>query len=358
MQDLAGRSREASVSRRDVLKLAGGAIAGAGLRELDPQPSPRRAAKRVIVAGGGIGGLCCAYELVRRGHDVTVLEAAGRTGGHVRTIRDPLGRRPLRGRRRRALHAARLRDLLGLREGVRPRGPPLPAPQQHPPADRRQLRTEEMLADPKVLSGLGFNPREIEFLGREPWWKLPALYYAPYLDAFKDEYRPFDAGLDHLDGMTLSDRSRRTAPPPPRSASSATRGSRHCTSSGTRPSSSSAACPFFRPRCSASRAATRRCRTLSRSASASACASAVPVTGIERGDTGVRVRYREAGKDKTMEADWLVSRDVARQAARGSGDPGVARGPPVRGRRASPTTPPPGPCSSRARGSGRRTRPA
>jgi hypothetical protein len=23
-----------------------------------------------------------------------------------------------------------------------------------------------------------------------------ALYYAPYLDAFKDEYRPFDAGLD------------------------------------------------------------------------------------------------------------------------------------------------------------------
>src|SRR6188768_4254604 len=89
MQDLAGRSRDASVSRRDVLKLAGGAIAGAGLRESDPQPSPRRASKRVIVAGGGIGGLCCAYELVRRGHDVTVLEASGRAGGHVRTAHDP-----------------------------------------------------------------------------------------------------------------------------------------------------------------------------------------------------------------------------------------------------------------------------
>ena len=32
-----------------------------------------------------------------------------------------------------------------------------------------------------------------------------------------------------------------------------------------------------------------------------------PVTGIERGDTGVRVRYREAGHEKTIEADWLVS---------------------------------------------------
>ena len=32
-----------------------------------------------------------------------------------------------------------------------------------------------------------------------------------------------------------------------------------------------------------------------------------PVTGIERGESGVRVRYREAGQDKTIDADWLVS---------------------------------------------------
>src|SRR5205823_9340097 len=49
-----------------------------------------RPSKRVIVAGGGIGGLCTACELMERGHDVTVLEASGRPGGHVRTIRDPL----------------------------------------------------------------------------------------------------------------------------------------------------------------------------------------------------------------------------------------------------------------------------
>ena len=85
-----------AMTRRDVLKLAGGRGRGPGRRSgvrLRPprhRPRRRRRSKRVIVAGGGIGGLSCAYELVRRGHDVTVLEAAGRTGGHVRTVRDPL----------------------------------------------------------------------------------------------------------------------------------------------------------------------------------------------------------------------------------------------------------------------------
>lgn len=46
-----------------------------------------RRCKRVIIAGGGIAGLSCAYELKKRGHDVTLLEASDRVGGHVRTIR-------------------------------------------------------------------------------------------------------------------------------------------------------------------------------------------------------------------------------------------------------------------------------
>jgi monoamine oxidase len=32
-----------------------------------------------------------------------------------------------------------------------------------------------------------------------------------------------------------------------------------------------------------------------------------PVTAIERGDAGVKVKYREAGREKTMEGDYLVS---------------------------------------------------
>src|ERR1700683_1320074 len=46
--------------------------------------------KKIIVAGAGITGLCCAYELMKSGHDVTVLEASGRYGGHVFTGRDGL----------------------------------------------------------------------------------------------------------------------------------------------------------------------------------------------------------------------------------------------------------------------------
>ncbi|MBV9963032.1 MAG: FAD-dependent oxidoreductase, partial [Parafilimonas sp.] len=48
------------------------------------------AKKKVIVAGAGITGLCCGYELMKAGHDVTILEASGRYGGHVFTGRDGL----------------------------------------------------------------------------------------------------------------------------------------------------------------------------------------------------------------------------------------------------------------------------
>jgi monoamine oxidase len=44
------------------------------------------AEKRAIV----IGGLSCAYDLVERGHNVTLLKAARCIGGRVMTIYDPL----------------------------------------------------------------------------------------------------------------------------------------------------------------------------------------------------------------------------------------------------------------------------
>ncbi len=44
--------------------------------------------KRVVVAGGGISGLFCAYLLKKKGLDVTVLEREASAGGTMKTIRD------------------------------------------------------------------------------------------------------------------------------------------------------------------------------------------------------------------------------------------------------------------------------
>src|SRR5262249_9066931 len=74
------------VSRREFL--AAIAAAAAPLPQLE-RFSRSGAAQRVIVIGGGLAGLCAAYELQALGHTVTVLEAQMRPGGRVRTLREP-----------------------------------------------------------------------------------------------------------------------------------------------------------------------------------------------------------------------------------------------------------------------------
>src|SRR5215468_6601574 len=78
------------MKRRDVIQVAGGAIAAVASGPLEAWQAAKGggAKKKVIVMGAGISGLSCAYELKRRGHEVTVLEASGRPGGHVRTFHD------------------------------------------------------------------------------------------------------------------------------------------------------------------------------------------------------------------------------------------------------------------------------
>jgi monoamine oxidase len=44
--------------------------------------------RRVVVLGAGLAGLGAAYNLMRHGYDVTVLEAQHRPGGRVETVRD------------------------------------------------------------------------------------------------------------------------------------------------------------------------------------------------------------------------------------------------------------------------------
>jgi monoamine oxidase len=52
-------------------------------------PARRAAPKRIIVIGAGMAGLVAAYELLRAGHDVQVLEAQNRVGGRILTLRQP-----------------------------------------------------------------------------------------------------------------------------------------------------------------------------------------------------------------------------------------------------------------------------
>src|SRR6476469_8015157 len=76
---------DSALKRRDVLQWSGAALAAGAFSKAQAAGSK----KNIIVMGAGIAGLSCAYELVRRGHKVTVLEASGRPGGHVRTFHDP-----------------------------------------------------------------------------------------------------------------------------------------------------------------------------------------------------------------------------------------------------------------------------
>ena len=77
------------ITRRELLaRGATAAVAFAGLRFAAGCAAPRDAGQaRLLVAGAGLAGLAAAYELVKRGHEVTVVEARERPGGRVHTLR-------------------------------------------------------------------------------------------------------------------------------------------------------------------------------------------------------------------------------------------------------------------------------
>ncbi len=292
-----------AVSRRDVLKMAGAALA-AGLAAPPARPETRRP-KKVIIAGGGIGGLCCGYELMKRGHEVVLLEAAGRTGGHVKTIHDPL--------------ADGLYADLGAEHFTKP-GYDLYwgyvrefnlTPLYYPHREHilrfmdGKIYTDEDLANPAVLAKFGFNQREIDYLAHHPWWDFASLYLQPYLDSFPDEYRPFDAGLNHLDQVTFTDVLKKDGA----SASAL----EHLGNSGSAlhviwhaAVLKKRGVPLSPPFVYRLQGGNQVLPDTFAAKLGQRIHLGAPVTAIERGETGVRVRYRESGREATMEGDYLV----------------------------------------------------
>jgi monoamine oxidase len=71
------------------LALVAGGCASATPATTPASPPASPAPRRVVVVGAGLAGLVVACELVRAGHEVLVLEAQGRPGGRILTVRTP-----------------------------------------------------------------------------------------------------------------------------------------------------------------------------------------------------------------------------------------------------------------------------
>src|SRR5262249_36160944 len=193
------------MQRRDMLRMSGTAIAGLAGPTVSSSSQTPGAKKKVLVMGAGIAGLSCAYELVRRGHDVTVLEASGRAGGHVRTFHDPF--------------ADGLYADIGAEHFYYPGYTeywrylkefsltPIPYPRRDNMVRflKGQRFTEEDLHSRKVLGKLGFNQREMDFLEGPAWAELALLYAQRYVDSLRDEGDPFGNGLRPLDQLSMAD---------------------------------------------------------------------------------------------------------------------------------------------------------
>src|SRR5256886_3598162 len=289
------------IPRREALK-----ITGALLLRVLPFLPPRRQtkrAKKVVVAGTGLAGLSCAHELMKRGHDVTVLEASNRTGGHVRTVGEGLAEglyvdagaehftQPGYDRFWQYVQEFNLTAL------------PYPRRNRIMRVLQGKMFSEDDLQSPNVLKAIGFNQQEVRFLTRHAWWELPSLYFAPYLDRFTDEYQPFDAGLNKLDSVKIDDWLKQQGASPSAiryigsTGASALHVLWHAAILNLRK------VPIFPPKVFRLKGGNQMMTDTFALRLGERVRLETPVTSIEHGSSGVRVHYRESGEEKTLEAD-------------------------------------------------------
>jgi len=289
------------MNRRDVLRVGGAVIAGAAM---GVRTNARQ--KKVVVVGGGIAGLSCAYELVKRGHEVMVLEATGRTGGHVRTMHDPL--------------ADGLYADVGAEHFYYPgytaywrylrefELTPIAYPRRE-----HMLRffdgkpyTEEDLHSRAVLGKMGFSQREIDFLAAHPWPELPLLYLQRYVDRIEKETEPLGVGLNDLDEMSVSDLLKREGATAAALAHFGGSGSALVWIWGAAIKKLRGT-PLMATRLLRLQGGNQRMTDAFAARLGDRVHLGSPVTAIRHGATGVTVTCREFGEEKNIEADHLVS---------------------------------------------------
>ena len=168
-----------------------------------------------------------------------------------------------------------------------------------------KMYTPEMLADQKVLAGFGLNQRELDYLKTHPFPELAGLYYAPYMDKFQDEYRPFDAGLNHLDQISTADLFRKDGASAGALAFIGGGGSAlysvwHAAILKLR------GVPLFPPRVYRLVGGNQKLPDAFVERLGSRIRLRSPVTAIQHGGTGVRVTCGSGGDSVTHEADYLV----------------------------------------------------
>jgi monoamine oxidase len=207
--------------RRTFLKTL---IASAGASLIDPniltteaeqktEPAGQSKSKKVVIGGAGITGLCCGYELMKAGIDVSILEASGRYSGHVFTGSDGLSDGLYADFGADHITQPGYERLFAYAEEFNI--PVLPYPNAEGswlPYNDNDLRmiggkfyTNRMLANRETLTRLGFNSRETDFLSKHPWYELQGLYLEPYAAKLPDPYHPFGAGLDDLDKIPITE---------------------------------------------------------------------------------------------------------------------------------------------------------
>ena len=197
------------IKRRDFIKsvsVAGAAVVGTSLVQCEGTSQTTKAqGKKVIVAGGGIGGLCCAYELMKLGHEVTLLEASSRIGGHVMSSGEGLADGLYADYGAEHITKPGYEKFWKYTEEFNLEVLPYPRRVNELRQIEGKFYSEEMLADPTVLKRMGFNQREIRYLSQNPWWDLASLFMEPYLHKFTDEYQPFGVGYDHWDTKPMAE---------------------------------------------------------------------------------------------------------------------------------------------------------